>query len=118
MLQFVIKIGGNDGSFTCSDPVTRSEGIIVDYSTDNEITWTVLKMVEPKIYNYTKEFVTLELPIDAKTNHTVFRWWQPLGYGGKVRLNSPSQHSSNFYERRGNTFLKTLYTILKHDFLE
>lgn len=84
MLQFVIKIGGNDGSFSCADPSNRNEGVIVDYSTDNEITWTVLKMVEPRIYNTTKEFVTLDLPADAKTDHTIIRFWQPLGYGGKI----------------------------------
>ncbi|VDI77295.1 reelin [Mytilus galloprovincialis] len=85
MLQFVIKIGGNDGSFSCTDPSNRNEGVIVDYSTDNEITWTVLKMVEPRIYNTTKEFVTLDLPADAKTDHTIIRFWQPLGYGGLGR---------------------------------
>ena len=84
MLQFVIKIGGGEQSFACTDPSTRNEGIIVDYSTDNEITWNILKIVEPKVYNTTKEFVTLELPADAKTSHTIFRFRQPLGYGGEI----------------------------------
>lgn len=82
MLQFVLKIGGNGDGFSCITPRGRNEGVIVDYSTDNEVTWHVLKVVEPRVHNYSTESVTLELPQDAKTERTIFRWWQPLGYGG------------------------------------
>ncbi|KAK3103287.1 hypothetical protein FSP39_018199 [Pinctada imbricata] len=85
MLQFMVKIGGNGDAIRCTTPISRNEGIIVDYSTDNEITWNVLKMVEPRIQNETREFVTLELPPGAKTERTIFRFWQPLGYGGMPR---------------------------------
>ena len=83
MLQFVVKIGGNGNALSCTYPIGRNEGIIVDYSTDNEVTWHVLKMVEPRIHNATTEFVTIDLPQGAKTERTLFRFWQPLGYGGK-----------------------------------
>ena len=82
MLQFVLKIGGNGDALTCITPVSRNEGVIVDYSTDNEVTWHVLKVVEPRVYNQSTERVTMELPPDAKTERTIFRLWQPLGYGG------------------------------------
>ncbi|KAJ8301142.1 hypothetical protein KUTeg_020129 [Tegillarca granosa] len=85
MLQFVIKIGSTGNTPGCQQPTGRNEGVIVDYSTDNEITWHVLKMVEPLIYNETTEMITLELPPEAKTERTIFRWWQPLGYGAMPR---------------------------------
>lgn len=85
MLQFVLKIGGTGDGLSCITPSGRNEGVIVDYSTDNEVTWHVLKVVEPRVFNYSTERVTLELPHNAKTERTIFRWWQPLGYGGVHR---------------------------------
>ena len=82
MLEFVIKIGSTDHSATCRLPNQRNEGVIVDFSTDNEITWHLLKVIEPQIGGETTETVTMVLPPDAKTNATIFRWWQPLGLGG------------------------------------
>lgn len=82
MLEFVIKIGTTEFNSRCTQPSSPNEGIIVDFSTDNEITWHPLKVVEPRLYNGSKERVALELPADAKTDHTIIRWWQPLGYGG------------------------------------
>ena len=83
MLEFVLKIGSRDQSHRCTQAESRNEGIIVDFSTDNEITWQPLKLVEPLLYNGTLEHVLLELPSEAKTDRTIFRWWQPLGYGGR-----------------------------------
>ncbi|XP_050414411.2 reelin isoform X2 [Patella vulgata] len=85
MIQFVVKIGGERNQNGCRQPENRNEGVIVDYSTDNEITWNILKVIEPKIYNTTTQVVQVQLPKDAKTNHTIFRWWQPLGHGGMPR---------------------------------
>ncbi|XP_070192277.1 reelin-like isoform X2 [Littorina saxatilis] len=85
MLEFVIKIGSQEHRVACRLPDNRNEGIIVDYSTDNEVTWQLLKVVEPVIQGETTQTVTLELPPDAKTNATIFRWWQPLGLGGMPR---------------------------------
>ena len=84
MLEFVLKIGSTDPSYQCTQAESRNEGIIVDFSTDNEVTWQPLKLVEPLLYNGTLERVLLELPPDAKTDRTIFRWWQPLGYGGEL----------------------------------
>ncbi|KAL3853203.1 hypothetical protein ACJMK2_016762, partial [Sinanodonta woodiana] len=85
VLQFVVKIGSKINQKGCSQPESRNEGIIVDFSTDNEVTWEVLKMVEPQLHNGTTEVVSLELPPKAKNMSTIFRWWQPLGYGGMPR---------------------------------
>jgi reelin len=86
MLEFVIKIGSRDHHATCHLPDHRNEGIIVDYSTDNEVTWHLLKVIEPDLQGEMTQTVTLELPAEAKTNSTIFRWWQPLGLGGTCYL--------------------------------
>ena len=84
MLEFVLKIGSTSPSYQCTQAESRNEGIIVDFSTDNEITWQPLKLVEPLLYNGTLERVLLELAPESKTDRTIFRWWQPLGYGGMM----------------------------------
>jgi len=89
MLEFVVKIGSTEFKHVrCTQPSSPNEGIIVDFSIDNEITWQPLKIIEPRLYNGSKERVVLELPPEAKTERTVFRWWQPLGYGGQFALDS------------------------------
>ncbi|KAL5013759.1 hypothetical protein ScPMuIL_008029 [Solemya velum] len=85
VLQFVVKIGSEAGGHKCRRPQSRNEGIIADYSTDNGVTWNILKMAEPQIHNGTTQTVTIELPPEAKTDNTIFRMWQPLGYGGMPR---------------------------------
>ncbi|XP_052779173.1 reelin-like isoform X2 [Mya arenaria] len=85
MLEFVLKIGSNELTHRCTQPSSPNEGIILDYSTDNEITWSLLKVVEPKLYNGSKERIVIELPPEAKSDRTIFRWWQPLGYGGMTK---------------------------------
>ena len=84
MLEFVIKIGSDEDTHECQQPQSRNEGIVVQYSTDNEITWHLLKMVEPLLYAGSDDRVVLDLPSEAKTDHTIFKWFQPLGYGGNL----------------------------------
>lgn len=85
LIQFHIAIGSLKSNTQCRRPQHRHEGVILDYSTNNEITWDVLKVIEPILYNTTTQIVSLELPPGAKTNRTVFRWWQPLGFGSMPR---------------------------------
>lgn len=85
MLQFAIRIGSDGTTPNCHQPNSRNEGVVVAYSTDNEITWHTLKVVEPRIYNGSTEILTISLPPEAKTEATIFKWWQPLGYGGIPR---------------------------------
>lgn len=84
ILEFSIKIGGAFNSETCRQPRSRNEAVIVDYSTDNGITWKVLKVVEPTFEDIKPSSVVINLPSDARKNRTVFRFWQPLGLGGKL----------------------------------
>lgn len=85
MLQFVIAIGSIEDRPECLRPSSRREGVVLDYSLDNGVTWHVLKVVEPMYYNKTVQVVSIDLPTAAKTDKTIFRWWQPLGFGGKPR---------------------------------
>lgn len=82
MLEFVIKIGSAEHSSTCQLPNRYEEGVVVDFSTDNEVTWELLKVVDRELDNETTQTFYLELPTAAKTNATIFRWWQPLGNSG------------------------------------
>jgi hypothetical protein len=43
ILEFVVKIGSTDKKYQCIQPSSPNEGIILDFSTDNEITWQLLK---------------------------------------------------------------------------
>lgn len=44
MLQFKAKIGSAVARKGCATPTSRNEGVIVDSSTDNGVTWTVLQV--------------------------------------------------------------------------
>ena len=51
-------------------------GLVVQYSNDNGILWHLLReldfmsFLEPQI-------ISIDLPREAKTPATAFRWWQP-----------------------------------------
>ncbi|XP_043944459.1 reelin isoform X3 [Protopterus annectens] len=76
LVQFYIRIGSKDLGLSCSKPRARNEGVVVQYSKDNGIRWHLLReldfmsFLEPQI-------ITIELPPEAKTPATSFRWWQP-----------------------------------------
>lgn len=78
MLQFMIRIGSVEDARGCRKPQNRNEGVIIDYSTDNGITWTVLRVLDPETSSVEPQVVTIELPPEAKTRATIIRWWQPI----------------------------------------
>ncbi|XP_026533029.1 reelin [Notechis scutatus] len=75
-VQFYVQIGSKTAGTDCNRPRARNEGLVVQYSNDNGISWTLLReldflsFLEPQI-------VSIELPWEAKTSATAFRWWQP-----------------------------------------
>ncbi|CAG5116142.1 unnamed protein product, partial [Candidula unifasciata] len=85
IMEFSVKIGDNRNSESCRVPRDRNEGVVVDFSTDNGITWQVLKVVEPSFEDITPSTVLIELPSSAKQERTIFRFWQPLGLGDMPR---------------------------------
>ncbi|TRY95474.1 hypothetical protein DNTS_000445 [Danionella cerebrum] len=76
LVQFYIRIGSKTLGSSCMRPRNRNEGVIVQFSINNGVQWQLLReldfgsFMEPQV-------VTIELPVGAKTPHTVFRWWQP-----------------------------------------
>ncbi|KAJ6666292.1 hypothetical protein lerEdw1_000564 [Lerista edwardsae] len=76
LVQFYVQIGSKTIGIGCNKPRARSEGLVVQYSNDNGISWSLLReldfmsFLEPQI-------VSIELPREAKTAATAFRWWQP-----------------------------------------
>jgi reelin len=82
ILQFGIRIGDKSDPVQCRRPVDRREAVIVDYSTNNGIVWHVLKHLDPFALNDAPQTVIINLPSNAKTNATVFRWWQPINGQG------------------------------------
>lgn len=51
-------------------------GVIVQYSLNNGVQWEFLRELEFGSF-LEPQLVTIELPSQAKTPYTVFRWWQP-----------------------------------------
>ncbi|XP_033017519.1 reelin isoform X1 [Lacerta agilis] len=76
LVQFYVQIGSKTIGTGCNKPRARNEGLVVQYSNDNGISWYLLReldfmsFLEPQI-------ISIELPREAKTPATAFRWWQP-----------------------------------------
>ncbi|XP_042898138.1 reelin isoform X2 [Parasteatoda tepidariorum] len=78
-MQFFIRIGGGDPS-TCNNASQKDEGVLVQYSNDAGISWSLLKELDPGNYRASRlEHVTL--PLTARTYSTRVRWWQPQHSG-------------------------------------
>ncbi|GFR97714.1 reelin [Elysia marginata] len=86
ILELSIKIGSERTTATCRPPNSRDEAVIVDFTTDNGINWQVLKVIEPSFEEVMAATVLVDLPPGARTERTIFRFWQPLGLGGYVIL--------------------------------
>uniref|UniRef100_A0A671L3B4 Reelin n=1 Tax=Sinocyclocheilus anshuiensis TaxID=1608454 RepID=A0A671L3B4_9TELE len=84
-LQFTLRLGSRSTSSSCPAPDQPGEGVLLHYSSDNGITWTLLQHYayqgfhEPRI-------VSVELPPGARKFGVQFRWWQPYhsGHGQDV----------------------------------
>ncbi|XP_016393771.1 reelin-like [Sinocyclocheilus rhinocerous] len=79
-LQFTLRLGSRSTSSSCPAPDQPGEGVLLHYSSDNGITWTLLQHYayqgfhEPRI-------VSVELPPGARKFGVQFRWWQPYHSG-------------------------------------
>ncbi|KAM4036706.1 reelin isoform 2-T2 [Anomaloglossus baeobatrachus] len=76
LLQFYIQIGSKNGGSSCNKPKSRNEGIVVQYTNDNGISWNLLRELDFLSY-LDPQIISIELPRNAKTSSTAFRWWQP-----------------------------------------
>ncbi len=76
-LSFYLEIG--NGAFPC-EAVDPGEDIILEYSTNNGLTWTILSTYTPGAYD-TFTPVVLNIPAAAQSASTRFRWSQPAQSG-------------------------------------
>lgn len=51
-------------------------GLVVQYTNNNGITWHLLRELDYMSY-LEPQIVSIDLPREAKTSATAFRWWQP-----------------------------------------
>uniref|UniRef100_H2LIM0 Reelin n=1 Tax=Oryzias latipes TaxID=8090 RepID=H2LIM0_ORYLA len=63
---------------SCPAPDKPGEGVLLHYSSDNGITWTLLQHYA---YQGFHEIVSVELPAGARKFGVQFRWWQPYHSG-------------------------------------
>uniref|UniRef100_A0A8C4RCQ5 Reelin n=1 Tax=Eptatretus burgeri TaxID=7764 RepID=A0A8C4RCQ5_EPTBU len=74
-LQFTLRLGTTSGS-SCPAPDHSKEGVLLDFSTNNGLTWQLLAHYHPAHYHEPR-IVSLELPSIAQHNGMQLRWWQP-----------------------------------------
>nr|XP_026690434.1 reelin [Ciona intestinalis] len=78
LVQFYLKLGNSLNDEECLAPTIRDEGILFQYSNDNGITWKLIKELYFDAYQESPTLIKLQIPLRAKTESTIFRWWQPL----------------------------------------
>lgn len=78
-LQFVIRLGDTKNIPTCHRPQRRNENVFVEYSNNHGLTWNLIREIDYKLFSTRAVSVALDLPWEARTKGTSFRWWQPLG---------------------------------------
>ena len=71
VIQFYIRLGCSDFS-----PYSDTEAVYVQYSTDAGITWRTLRQLDFRSNYGVTQYVTLDVPDDARTNASRVRWRQ------------------------------------------
>lgn len=79
-LQYDIQLGMRNSPVACRAPSARDDGVLILYSTDGGVRWTVLSLVSYLSYR-SQTTVTNILPEDALTAATRLLWWQPHADG-------------------------------------
>ena len=76
-VQFAVRVGDEADIASCRRPVDHREAVVVDYSTDGGVVWTLIRHLDPFTLSTAPQVVNLVLPSAAKTLGTIIRWWQP-----------------------------------------
>ncbi|XDV29817.1 hypothetical protein PO909_032854, partial [Leuciscus waleckii] len=79
-LQFTLRLGSRSTSSSCPAPDQPGEGVLLHYSSDNAITWTLLQHYSYQGFHEPR-IVSVELPPGARKFGVQFRWWQPYHSG-------------------------------------
>ncbi|XP_022095907.1 reelin-like [Acanthaster planci] len=122
ILQFYLRIGSPDLGSQCQLATSRQETVIVQFSADNGITWHTLQAIDPTAMDMASSVkVTIELPTEAKTNDTVFRWWQPfISMDGRqaqwaidnVLIGANDTNAHGFYEGFDAELSNSWYSVM------
>ncbi|KAJ8046874.1 Reelin [Holothuria leucospilota] len=76
-IHFFIRLG-------CSREIPNSKNhpVLLQYSTDGGISWQMIAEIPfSETNHYPVNKIALEIPIEAQTNSTRLRWWQPSRNG-------------------------------------
>ncbi|KAJ8391092.1 hypothetical protein AAFF_G00097130 [Aldrovandia affinis] len=79
-LQFTLRLGSRSTLSSCPAPDQPGEGVLLHYSSDNGITWTLLQHYSYQGFHEPR-IVSVELPPGARKFGVQFRWWQPYHSG-------------------------------------
>ncbi|XP_048861285.1 reelin-like [Brienomyrus brachyistius] len=75
-VEYWARIGSQNNMSLCHRATCRSEGVLLDFSTDGGVSWTLLhEMDYLKYVSGRRDYITL--PEEALSNATRLRWWQP-----------------------------------------
>jgi len=84
-VQYKVIIGNENQSSTCRPAKSRVDGLIMQYSVDGGISWTMLYELDYQSYkNVGIDYV--EIPVKAMTKRTQIRIWQPFVIDNQTRL--------------------------------
>ncbi|KAK3548866.1 hypothetical protein QTP70_021275 [Hemibagrus guttatus] len=75
-LQFTLRLGSRSTLSSCPAPDQPGEGLLLHYSSDNGITWSLLQHYSYEGFHEPR-IVSVELPPGAQKFGVQFRWWQP-----------------------------------------
>ncbi|KAG7267027.1 hypothetical protein CRUP_004162 [Coryphaenoides rupestris] len=76
-VEYWARIGSDDNMTMCHRPTCRREGVLLDYSTDGGVSWSLLhEMDYLKYVSVRRDYIVL--PEASLTNATRLRWWQPF----------------------------------------
>lgn len=84
-IEFYMRYGSDDPSYGCEDPDLTSEGVFLQFSTNNGASWANISTWTPRpdksgpLYRWTK--YSYNIPAAARTSSTLFRWYQPSNSG-------------------------------------
>ncbi|XP_045618804.2 reelin [Procambarus clarkii] len=112
-LVFNLQIGSLEGRGRCQLGHVPRDNVVLEYSTDNGQTWSLLQQFEPTQTTSRREAFFIPLPQAARARQTRFRWWQ--GYNDMMLGDDPTQeeraewHLDNVMALANETLPRSLY---------
>lgn len=86
MLEFKARIGSLADQIGCRRPQHRNEGVLVEYSIDNGVTWKLMKILDAEHFSKAVSGVSVIIPEPARSPSTIIRWRQPITSRSKFEI--------------------------------